>query len=55
VSVQLHALVALPPGKELLVSIGYEARSAPKPVWTGWRRFDIHFILLLRFGNKIYR
>jgi hypothetical protein len=31
---QLHAAVALPPGKEPLVPIGYEAGWAPEPVWT---------------------
>jgi hypothetical protein len=34
VSGQLHAPAALSPGKELPVSIGYEAKWAPEPVWT---------------------
>jgi len=38
VSDQLHAPATLPPGKELLVPIGYEARWAPEPVWTRWWR-----------------
>jgi len=38
VSGQLHAPVALPPGKKLLVSIGQEAGWAPEPVWTRCRR-----------------
>jgi hypothetical protein len=33
---QLHALANLLPGKEPLVSIGYEAGWAPEPVWTRW-------------------
>jgi hypothetical protein len=37
VSGQLHTLVALPPGKEPLVPIGYGAGWAPEPVWTTWR------------------
>jgi hypothetical protein len=28
-----------PPGKELLVPIGWEAVWAPGPVWTTWRKF----------------
>jgi hypothetical protein len=36
VSGQLHALVALPTGKEPLVPIGKEAGWAPEPVWTRW-------------------
>jgi hypothetical protein len=38
VSGQLHAPVALPPGKESPVPIGYEAGWAPEPVCTTWRR-----------------
>jgi hypothetical protein len=38
VSGQLHALAALPPGKEPLVPIGYGAWRAPEPVWTRWLR-----------------
>jgi len=34
VSGQLHALVALPPGKEPLVSIGQETGWAPEHFWT---------------------
>jgi len=34
VSGQLHAPAALPPGKEPLVPIGYEAGWAPEPFWT---------------------
>jgi hypothetical protein len=34
---QLHALVALPPGKELPVLIGYEVRFTLEPVWKTWR------------------
>jgi hypothetical protein len=33
---QLHAPAALPPGKELLVPIGWEAVWASEPVWTRW-------------------
>jgi hypothetical protein len=37
VSGQLQAPATLPPGKELLVPIGYEAGWAPEPVWMpGW-------------------
>jgi hypothetical protein len=35
---QLHTLAALPPGKEPLIPIGYEAEWAPDPVWTLWHR-----------------
>jgi hypothetical protein len=35
---QLHAPVALLPGKELLIPTEEEAGWAPKPVWTTWRR-----------------
>jgi hypothetical protein len=38
VSGQLHAPVALPPGKEPLVSIGQEAGWTPEPFWTRWWR-----------------
>jgi hypothetical protein len=38
VSGQLHSPAALPPGKEPLVPIGYEAGWAPEPFWTRWRR-----------------
>jgi len=34
VSSQLHAPVALPPGKELLVPTGEEAGWVPEPIWT---------------------
>jgi hypothetical protein len=34
VSDQLHVSAALPPGKEPLVLIGYEAGWAPEPIWT---------------------
>jgi hypothetical protein len=34
VSGQLHAAAALPPGKEPLVTIGYEAGWVPEPFWT---------------------
>jgi len=33
VSSQLHTLAVLPPGKEHLVSIRYEAVWTPEPVW----------------------
>jgi len=33
VSGQLHALAALPLGKEFLLPTGLEARWAPEPVW----------------------
>jgi hypothetical protein len=33
VSGQLHAPAALPPGKETLESIGWEARWVPEPFW----------------------
>jgi hypothetical protein len=36
VSGQLHALATMTPGKEPPVPIGYEAGSAPEPVWTLW-------------------
>jgi hypothetical protein len=36
VSGQLHAPAALPPGKEPLVPIRYEAGWAPEPFWTRW-------------------
>jgi hypothetical protein len=35
---QLHAIAALPPGKESPVPIGYEAERAPEPVWTRWQK-----------------
>jgi hypothetical protein len=35
---QLHSLVALPPGKQPLVPIGWEAWWAPEPVWMRWWR-----------------
>jgi hypothetical protein len=35
---QLHAPVALTPGKETPLSIGLEATRAPELVWTRWRR-----------------
>jgi hypothetical protein len=35
---QLHALTALPPGKERPVPIGEEVGWASEPVWTIWRR-----------------
>jgi hypothetical protein len=38
VSGQLHAPAALPPGKEPLVPIGYEAGWAPEPVWMRLRK-----------------
>jgi hypothetical protein len=38
VSGQLHALAALPPGKEPPVPIGYEVGWTPEPVWTAWNR-----------------
>jgi hypothetical protein len=38
---QLHALDALPPEKEPLVPIGWEAGWTPKTVWTRWRRDKI--------------
>jgi len=34
---QLHAPIALPPGKEPPVRIGYEAGWDPEPVWTRWQ------------------
>jgi hypothetical protein len=34
VSDQLHAPEALPPGKELLLTIGQEAGWTPEPIWT---------------------
>jgi hypothetical protein len=36
VSGRLHAPAALPPGKEPLVPIGYEAGWTPEPFWTRW-------------------
>jgi hypothetical protein len=36
VSGQLHASVALPPGKETSIPIGLEVMWAPQPVWTQW-------------------
>jgi hypothetical protein len=39
---QLHALVALPPGKEPPVSIGQEAGWVPEPVSTLWSRDKTH-------------
>jgi hypothetical protein len=41
VSDQLHALVALPPGKEHLVPIGEEAGWAPELVWATWRKQNL--------------
>jgi hypothetical protein len=38
VSGQFHDPAALPPRKEPLVPIGYEARWAPELFWTGWLR-----------------
>jgi hypothetical protein len=38
VSGQLQAPAALPPGKKLLVPIGYEAGWGPEPFWTRWWR-----------------
>jgi hypothetical protein len=38
VSGQLHAPVALPPGKQLLAATGKEFGWAPEPVWTRWWR-----------------
>jgi len=38
VSGQLHGPAVLPPGKEPLVPIGYEAEWTPEPVRTQWRR-----------------
>jgi hypothetical protein len=38
VSGQLHAPVALLPGKEPLVPIGQEAGWAPEPFWMRWWR-----------------
>jgi hypothetical protein len=38
VSGQLHASASLPPRKETLVPIGYEAGWVPEPVWTRWWR-----------------
>jgi hypothetical protein len=38
VSGYLHAFAALPPRKEPPISIGYEARRAPDPVFTLWSR-----------------
>jgi len=31
---QLHALAALPPGKEPMLPIGLEGGCAPEPFWT---------------------
>jgi len=36
VSGQLHVWAVLPPGKELLVTIGYEAGWAPELFWRQW-------------------
>jgi hypothetical protein len=33
---QLHVPAALPPGKEPLIPIGYEAGWVPEPFWTRW-------------------
>jgi hypothetical protein len=38
VSGELHALAALSPGKEPLITFGYEAGWAPEPAWTLWSR-----------------
>jgi len=38
VSGQLHASAALLPGKEHLVSIGWDFGWAPEQVWKRWRR-----------------
>jgi hypothetical protein len=38
VSGKLHALAALPSGKEPQVPIGYEVGWTPEAVWTIWRR-----------------
>jgi hypothetical protein len=38
VSCQIHDPAALPPGKEPLVPIGYEAGWAREPFWTRWWR-----------------
>jgi hypothetical protein len=35
---QLHAPVALLPGREPSVPIGYEAGLTPEPVWKLWRK-----------------
>jgi hypothetical protein len=35
---QPHSPAALSPEKEPLISIGYDAGSAPEPVWTLWSR-----------------
>jgi hypothetical protein len=48
---QLHALVALPLGKESLISIGLEAEWAPEPVWTQWVREENPIIA--RLGNEL--
>jgi hypothetical protein len=34
----LSRSAALPSGKELLVTIGWEEKWAPEPAWTTWRR-----------------
>jgi hypothetical protein len=39
VSDQVHTSAALPPWKELLACLGYEAGWASEPVWTLWSRW----------------
>jgi hypothetical protein len=41
VSGQLHAPVALPPGKEPSVPVRYGTGWAPKPAWTTWRKKNL--------------
>jgi hypothetical protein len=49
VSGQFHVPVALPLGKEPIVTIGQEALSAPKPLWTLWNKEQ----LLVPAWNRI--
>jgi hypothetical protein len=53
---QLHALPALPPGKELPVPIRQEAGWAPEPVWTTLRKmFKAHNLYNKESNKQIAR
>jgi len=48
VSGQFHSPADLPPWKEPLVPVGYEARWAPEPFWTRWWREWVCFVTASR-------
>jgi len=50
VSGQLDAPAVLPPGKELLIPIGYETGWGPETVWMQWQRQKIPSLSLS--GNE---